>query len=328
MQQSNSGAGLKYLQSTQVDPDEQINMDEDENEEEADVRFAEAKTTNKFCHNHRGSINSNSTTMSIRDPNSCFGKMQKLLTSHQFHIAIVVLVIIDCLCVAGELIIEAVQGAIEKHQAHKAIYHNQQPDIVAPMESVKKRGSAVKTVAELVLNATHNHIIGSPNHTTHHSIDNHHSTVDNLGGGYEIQGLTLLPEGTVTPGGHHAHANMHPVLMIVEEIFKYASFIILCLFIVEILLRLIFTPKVFLHVLELLDTFVILISFSMNLFLLITAHDFYIFTGIITILRFVFYFFVGLGFGANWKMEIQKKIPEIQTNISIIFRLDFRGFCL
>jgi hypothetical protein len=210
----------RYQPSSQTDPDKEV----------AEARF-DRKT---------GSLLSMTTSISIRNPNSCVGKTQKFLLSHEFQISVVVLVVIDCLCVAGELIIESIQNAIEKHHAiHGRKSHS---------------SSLTSNKTESILNHT--------------------------------SGFVGHEETVISPGGHHIHHdNMHPVLFVLEEIFKYASFVILCVFIVEIILRLIFVPRVFAHILELLDTCVILISFSLNLFLVITERDFYIFTGIITILR-------------------------------------------
>ena len=51
-------------------------------------------------------------------------------------------------------------------------------------------------------------------------------------------------------------------------IFKYTSISILCMFVVEILVKLIFTPRVFIKVWEILDALVVVISFGLNIYLI------------------------------------------------------------
>lgn len=76
-----------------------------------------------------------------------------------------------------------------------------------------------------------------------------------------------------------------PYLHVLEETFKYMSLAILCLFIIEIIIKLIFTPKSFLKILEIFDVFVILVSFSLNIYLFNKKHHIHSITGLITMLR-------------------------------------------
>jgi hypothetical protein len=126
----------------------------------------------------------------LKDP-----KIQKHLSSHKFQILIVVLVIIDCLCVAGELIIESIENTADEKIA---------------MSKTNPR-------------VFHSNSTNLTDTDTHQSLHHHSESF------------------------HH----LHPVLVGLEGLLKYASFAILSFF---VFLRLVFIPRVFLRPLEILDT--------------------------------------------------------------------------
>ncbi len=75
------------------------------------------------------------------------------------------------------------------------------------------------------------------------------------------------------------------LMHIAERTCKYGSIFILTIFMVEITVRIIFDPKSFRKVLEILDGLVITISFSLNIFLLIKNIQVHAISGLITLLR-------------------------------------------
>jgi voltage-gated hydrogen channel 1 len=121
---------------------------------------------------------------SKKKPNN---KIKSFLESHRFHTIIVILVIVDCLCVAIELIIEHVE--------------------------------------KYVL------------------------------------------------GNNDKHSHSHLYFHIIENILKYTSLTILALFVIEIIVKLIFVPRIFVKLKwEILDALVVIISFGVNLYLLFNKH--------------------------------------------------------
>jgi len=72
----------------------------------------------------------------------------------------------------------------------------------------------------------------------------------------------------VTDHNHHSskHDNhqAHLIFHVLEMIFKYTSITILGMFVVEFIVKLIFTPRVFIKVWEILDALVVVISFGLN----------------------------------------------------------------
>ena len=76
----------------------------------------------------------------------------------------------------------------------------------------------------------------------------------------------------VTDHNHHSskHDNhqAHLIFHVLEMIFKYTSITILGMFVVEFIVKLIFTPRVFIKVWEILDALVVVISFGLNIYLI------------------------------------------------------------
>jgi hypothetical protein len=149
-------------------------------------------------------------------------KIRSFLNSHQVHIAIIVLVIIDCLCVSFELLIYEYEKITN-------------PKIDCPNSSTFKE-HLNKTSGE------------------HHELN-------------------------------HSH-NFHLFLEVIEEILKYTSLTILSIFVLEILLKLILMPNIFVKSKwEIPDAIVVLLSFSLNIFLLFKQNEMESIAGLIALLR-------------------------------------------
>lgn len=78
-----------------------------------------------------------------------------------------------------------------------------------------------------------------------------------------------------------------PLFHVLEEVFKYTSLTILSIFVVEIILKLIFIPKIFTKPLEIFDALVVIVSFALNLYLFNKKHHIHSFTGLITMMRYL-----------------------------------------
>jgi hypothetical protein len=182
-------------------------------------------------HQNRGFHFTGSSHISIPDPDTWIAKMQTFFLSRKFHAIIIALVVLDCLCVTGKLIITSL---------HKEMINS------------IGRNSASTTVPNLNRADSFNCSCLPANQTF----------------------VNIVP--------------MNPDMYLAHRVFKYTSFVILSVFVLEIVLRFIFVPKVFAHFLELFDTIVILVSFAISLYVIVDLNDVYSFTGIVTIIRFVF----------------------------------------
>ena len=164
-----------------------------------------------------------------KQDNSCMDQCERFFNSHIFHYAIIVLVVLDCLFVIGELIIDYIEIHLSKthNESDKSIFLVNQTD------------------------ASHK------NETDH-----------------------------FTNASHHEHSNKLALgLKILELICKYGSFTILLIFVIEILLKATLVPRSFCKFFEIFDAFVVLVSFSMNLYLLIVGVSIHALGGLLTILR-------------------------------------------
>jgi hypothetical protein len=74
---------------------------------------------------------------------------------------------------------------------------------------------------------------------------------------------------------------LHPI----ELVFKYGALTILCLFIVEILIKLFVDPKILLKKLEILDMFIVIASFIINTFIIVRNIHVHSVSSLLTILR-------------------------------------------
>lgn len=88
---------------------------------------------------------------------------------------------------------------------------------------------------------------------------------------------------------HHKqndHHNLHFYFHLAECILQYASLTILAIFVVEIVVKLVFIPKVFIKSKwEILDAMVVVISFGINIYLLNNKHIIMSIGGLLTLLR-------------------------------------------
>lgn len=154
--------------------------------------------------------------------------MKKVLTSHKFHVSVVVLVIVDCFVLIAELVIDHLEDALNESIG----YH------------------ATKSV---------NHL---GNHTSPISMVSSH--IEHKQTGFGAWG---------------------PFFHMLEELFKFTSFTILSIFMVEIILKLIFIPRTFCKVLEIFDAFIVVSSFTLKILLFHREHRLHSITGLITLLR-------------------------------------------
>lgn len=157
-------------------------------------------------------------------------KTRLLIKSHEFHIAIVTLVIIDCLCIAGELLI----SELAKH-----ILDEQEHDCVAKENSIRNK--------------------------TNFSTNSSHNTT-------EIDEI---------------HKNDYHVLFnVIESILSHFSTLILGIFTVEVFVKLVLVPDIFIKSKwEILDAVIVIISFSINITLIVMEDSFEGITGLFVLLR-------------------------------------------
>lgn len=78
----------------------------------------------------------------------------------------------------------------------------------------------------------------------------------------------------------------HSYLLLVQHIFKFICIIIQFIFVIEILVKFIFIPKIFFcKLIELLDAIIVFSTVSLNLYLFYQRHYIHSITGILLILR-------------------------------------------
>ena len=136
-------------------------------------------------------------------------KIRLLIKSHKFHVVIVTLVIIDCLCIATELLIAELAKHILNEQNHECT----------------EKENLIST------NKTH----------SNNSSDLH----------------DLKP--------NHNKSQYHAWFNIIESILRHISTLILGLFTIEVIVKLILVPEIFIKSKwEILDAFVVVFSFSIN----------------------------------------------------------------
>ena len=166
---------------------------------------------------------------------SLVGKMRQILHSHRFHIVILILVLIDCCLVAGELIIDYIE-------IHMAKDHN-----------------ASKGDDKSFLLTKQSDLDQAYKNATDHHHDNH--------------------------GDSHHNSGFAKFLKVLELICKYGSFSILTFFVLEIIVKFIITPKNFCVCFEVFDAVVVIVSWSVNLFLLIAGVAIHALSGLLVIFR-------------------------------------------
>ena len=174
----------------------------------------------------------------------CYKKMGTLLESHTFHIVIIVLIVIDCMCVLGEIFIDYIDIVV--NTVPKTMQHSSE------------------------ISQNHNH-----NHNEIELKTNNHSSLSSSSSHQHQHGEHRF-----------LHPSIHEAFELMEEFFKYLSLIILTLFMIELVLKLTFIPRIFLkHKLEIMDAFVVVISFVVAISLVRVKHVIHSFSGLLTILR-------------------------------------------
>ncbi len=162
-------------------------------------------------------------------------KIQTFLKSEKFHKLVVILVVIDCLCVASELLLyELGRYVLANNSAHSSC-----PRSKAPSTS----------------NLTSEQPYSHPN---------------------------------------KAAERADLFFIIVEDIFKYTSTGILSLFMAEIIVKLVFMPRMFRSKWEILDAIFVVTSLTLNLVLFTLGDTMEAVTGLIVLLRWIEFIYLRL----------------------------------
>lgn len=165
-----------------------------------------------------------------------FDDVKTFIKSENFHKLIVALVIVDCLCVASELLLLEIS---------KYVMQNGQQKVLCMAKT---------------LNTTH-HFLNKSSELNQHKNDSHHGS---------------SPE-------------LHLFFEISEDILKYISTSILGLFCIELVVKLMLIPQIFVKSKwEILDGFVVFVSFSLNIFLIVLGDTMESVTGLLVLLRLSF----------------------------------------
>lgn len=83
----------------------------------------------------------------------------------------------------------------------------------------------------------------------------------------------------------HHHKPLAKLLKALEHICKYGSFTILLLFVIEICFKVVFTPRKCCKFFEIFDAIVVIVSFSVNFYLLVAGMAIHALSGLMTIFR-------------------------------------------
>ena len=159
------------------------------------------------------------------DELSLLAKLRAFINSHRFHAVIVILVVVDCLCVALELFI----FEVERHMANDP------------------------SISDCINKITQWHNVSLQHIEPHHT---------------------------------DQHSGIHLFLKIVEGVLKYTSLGILGLFVVEVIVKLAVEPRIFIKSKwEILDAVVVVLTFMLNVFLLIKKDAFESVAGLFALLR-------------------------------------------
>ena len=158
---------------------------------------------------------------------SCRKKVRRILRSHHFHIAVIVLVVIDCFCIGIELIIDSMEKHLEQ---------------------------------------------SDNSHLKH--FNNHHSNNSDLS-------FTKKSQNTM-----QNNYIFHFILKLAENIIKYISLAIVAFFVIELIFKIIFMPKIFIkNKFEIFDAIVVVISFIISVLLIYYKSLIYTMGALVTLLR-------------------------------------------
>ncbi|CAF0817160.1 unnamed protein product [Brachionus calyciflorus] len=153
------------------------------------------------------------------------GGITRILRSNKLHIIVILLVILDCLCISLELILDLIISINNDSRENFARYEQ------AFNSTIRKKSNYFDLV---------------------HSLD----------------------------------AKSISILISVEHVLKFLSLSILCFFVIEIILKLIFTPReVFKSIWGILDAIVVFVSFFLDILLLRNKQLLHTVTGLLTLFR-------------------------------------------
>jgi hypothetical protein len=212
---------------------------------------------------------------------TCRQKVKHVLRSGKFHLALVILVIIESLFVAGEVSIKVVlfynsfKSVYIKIKIKKVIIYDLEAYLMKHHTEITKSSNSSLSNELSQKNFTDNTFYYDFSQTNNSLLNVlvHNNTANE---NHKIQQNTDVKNVNV----------LMKVLHIAERTCKYGSIFILTIFMVEIIIKIIFDPKSFRKVLEILDGLVITISFSLNIFLLIKNIQVHAISGLITLLRY------------------------------------------
>ena len=183
------------------------------------------------------SMYENSILPTMKKQKTCRQTLTEISDSQKFHIFIISLVVLDCLFVAGELIIDYVEIQMFKSE-----------------RTSQSTNEAFLLSKEIDLDRLFN------NATQHHS-------------------------AFAFPGSPEPSVTLVRALKFFEKVFKYGSFCILSVFVIEITFKMVISPKKFLGILNIFDSVVVFTGFFLNLYLLNGAVVIHSLASIITVLR-------------------------------------------
>jgi hypothetical protein len=175
---------------------------------------------------------------------------KSILKSHKFHMIIIGLIVLDCICCIGELAIDFIESEfIHKNMRFNSLSGNHIRD--------HQRRSA---------------IVNASNEYVHNGLNNSNKLFD-----------TILDSRFAQNDNIH---RLDRVLTILETCLKYTSLAILSMFLIEIIFKVIFVPKIFIKSKwEIPDAIVVISSFTINLILIHKKHAIHTIGGLILILR-------------------------------------------
>lgn len=178
----------------------------------------------------------------------CVANLRKFISSHKFHMIIIILVVIDALAVGSELLLHEIENHLIPQQLPKCINHLSQQ----------------------------NHV--NKNVTT--DLSSHDSVDTDI-----FQNKTHLSLNDYKHE-HHENHKLHLLFEIISSILEHITITILGIFTIEVFLKLILVPKIVFNSLwEIIDSIIVVSSFCLNLYLYFNKNEFHNATALLALLR-------------------------------------------
>lgn len=196
--------------------------------------------------------------------------MKALMRSSQLHLIVVILVILDCICVSIELIIDLVvtmnnHNEMEKNRTqHLSTLVNTNP-LLHAASNTNLTLLLIDNISTNMTSETHNHSNSSTNSTS-----NNNSTSSN--------DKTIIIK--------HITVDFYQILIRIENILKFVGLGILSFFVIEIFFKLCFVPRdVIKSKWGVFDAIVVFVSFILDIYLLKNKHLLHTVSGLLTLFR-------------------------------------------